>query len=444
MNVTLTNLSKVYGPVYQLQMGSRRFVIVNGQKAVREGLTGTNGSDIAARPELSSYEGFGIFGEPGYRPSFKMYKKLTVQAMTMFGNHRRSDLQEVAYRAIDMLMTDLKAVAGQPYDSKPTLYRVIWTIMGFICYGRFFNQDDPEVLEILQTADGFGKSVMFGVISDYLPWTKPLMKKQLMAYKRLTETIQSQSVKLARQNFQSWDGTTLRTVADMFRKTHQDMSEAEKEEITDEQLLKMLNNIFGAGFGTIATTVKWSILLLAKHQDIQVKMQQELDSVLGDDQPTFDDQTRLPFCTAVLAEVYRVSSMAALAMTHMTLRDVKLCGVSIPKETPVVFNLYSSHFDESAWKHPHQFDPYRFIDRDSHQLNKTALENVVPYGLGPRRCGGEHLARLEIFIFFVSIFHQCEIEEAPGEKLDPEDYTFGLGIDPRPFRVVYKSRRGLW
>lgn len=65
------------------------------------------------RPELSSYEGFGVFGEPGYRSSFKMYKKLTVQAMTMFGDHRRSDLQEVAYRAIDMLMTDLKGVGGQ-------------------------------------------------------------------------------------------------------------------------------------------------------------------------------------------------------------------------------------------------------------------------------------------------------------------------------------------
>lgn len=49
MNLTLTNLSKKYGPVYQLQMGSRRFVIVNGQKAVREGLTGSKGADMAAR-----------------------------------------------------------------------------------------------------------------------------------------------------------------------------------------------------------------------------------------------------------------------------------------------------------------------------------------------------------------------------------------------------------
>ena len=136
--------------------------------------------------------------------------------------------------------------------------------------------------------------------------------------------------------------------------------------------------------------------------------------------------------------------MAALAMTHMTIRDVELCGVHIPRETPVVFNIYSSHFDESAWKHPELFDPYRFIDRDTNQLNKTALEQIVPYGLGPRRCGGEYVARLEIFIFFVSIFHQCEIKEAPGEKLDPEDYIFGLGIDPRPFKVIYKSRRGRW
>jgi hypothetical protein len=35
------------------------------------------------------------------------------------------------------------------------------------------------------------------------------------------------------------------------------------------------------------------------------KLQEELDALLGDDRATFNDQARLPFASAVLAEVYK-------------------------------------------------------------------------------------------------------------------------------------------
>jgi hypothetical protein len=35
------------------------------------------------------------------------------------------------------------------------------------------------------------------------------------------------------------------------------MKDEVKVEITDESLLKMLTNLFGAGFGTVAVTIKW-------------------------------------------------------------------------------------------------------------------------------------------------------------------------------------------
>jgi cytochrome P450 len=137
--------------------------------------------------------------------------------------------------------------------------------------------------------------------------------------------------------------------------------------------------------------------------------------------------------------------MAALGMTHMTLRDTELGGYPIPANTPVIFNLYSSHYDETIWPNPNSFDPYRFYDLDSpdHRV-ADAYERINPYGLGARRCGGEALAKLEIFIFFVEIFRMCSIAQVPGEPLDPENYIFGLGLDPKPFRLIFQSRCGLW
>jgi len=54
-----------------------------------------------------------VFGEPGYRPVHRIYKKLTLQAMSLFADERRDELQMVVYRALDQLMNTLKVANGE-------------------------------------------------------------------------------------------------------------------------------------------------------------------------------------------------------------------------------------------------------------------------------------------------------------------------------------------
>jgi hypothetical protein len=51
--------------------------------------------------------------------------------------------------------------------------------MGYISYGQVIDGNDPQVTSVLELADSFGRKVMFGVITDYLPWTRPLLFRQL-------------------------------------------------------------------------------------------------------------------------------------------------------------------------------------------------------------------------------------------------------------------------
>lgn len=51
-------------------------------------------------------------------------------------------------------------------------------------------------------------------------------------------------------------------------------------------------DLFVAGGETIATTLRWGVLLLAHHNEIQKKLQDEIDSVIGKGQPTIDDRKR--------------------------------------------------------------------------------------------------------------------------------------------------------
>ena len=180
MNVTLTQLWHTYGDVYQLQVGQRRMVVINGQRAIREALSGSTDAHLAARPAFSAYEAFGAFGEPGYTSQHRQCKRMTLQAMRLFGDERKVEMEQYAAMAVRTFLDRVAAVGrGAPVDPKPLLYWSTWQIMGRICFGADFDADDPEVHEILRTADKFGWATAFGVLYDYLPWTKVFFARQI-------------------------------------------------------------------------------------------------------------------------------------------------------------------------------------------------------------------------------------------------------------------------
>jgi cytochrome P450 len=75
---------------------------------------------------------------------------------------------------------------------------------------------------------------------------------------------------------------------------------------SDAQLVNVLFEFWGAGLESTATTLRWAMILLVAHRDVQTKLQQEIDAVIGRDRsPTMDDKMKMPFATATLLELQR-------------------------------------------------------------------------------------------------------------------------------------------
>lgn len=52
-----------------------------------------------------------------------------------------------------------------------------------------------------------------------------------------------------------------------------------------------MGDFFVAGGETTATTLRWAVLLLSYHPEVQIKMQEEIDRVIGRERlPTLDDR----------------------------------------------------------------------------------------------------------------------------------------------------------
>ena len=101
-------------------------------------------------------------------------------------------------------------------------------------------------------------------------------------------------------------------------------------------------------------------------------------------------------------------------------------------------NFWAVHNDETLWKKPEIFNPDRFLDEKG---NFVRSSQVIPFSVGPRYCLGELLARMETFIFLVSLVQRFEFLPDPNEdKLpDIDNGSNGALFVAKHFKLVAKE-----
>jgi len=58
--------------------------------------------------------------------------------------------------------------------------------------------------------------------------------------------------------------------------------------VSEHSLLVVLLDLFMAGADTQSTTLSWAFLYMILNQRVQVKVQQEIDSLIGNEKPSFE------------------------------------------------------------------------------------------------------------------------------------------------------------
>ncbi len=204
----------------------------------------------------------------------------------------------------------------------------------------------------------------------------------------------------------------------------------------DLNLENVIVDLLIAGSETTSTSLSWCMLYMAKYQEVQEKIQEEIRRAVGSTRlPEWKDRTELPYTEFVLLEIQRMSCIAPLAAAHCTTKDTELAGFFVPKNTTVFVNLHAVTTSKDCFEEPDVFRPDRFLENGKF-VNDS---NVVIFGLGKRRCLGETLARMELFLFFAGIVQRFSIRSAPGETYDVQAAE-GFTLVPKPFKVLFVPR----
>ncbi|PRD17723.1 UNVERIFIED_CONTAM: Cyp18a1 [Trichonephila clavipes] len=123
-----------------------------------------------------------------------------------------------------------------------------------------------------------------------------------------------------------------------------------------------MGDVFSAGLETVTSTLEWSTLFLVTHKEVQTRVQEEIDRVIGSERiPELKDLPEMPYTEATILEVLRRANVIALGNSHATLADTELGGYFIPKDTHVLPNLFAIHMDPNLWDSPEEFNPGRFL-----------------------------------------------------------------------------------
>ena len=149
-----------------------------------------------------------------------------------------------------------------------------------------------------------------------------------------------------------------------------------------EQLVQVIGDLFTAGAETTSTTLRWGFIYLLHYPEVQQKLQDEIEQVIGSSRnPSMADRSNMPFTEAYLTELQRIADIIPFGVPHATTEDVTFRGYHIPKGTQVWPNLHYVHHNEETWGDPEVFKPERFLDDDG-KFQKP--ENVLPFSIGKR------------------------------------------------------------
>ncbi|KAG8560505.1 hypothetical protein GDO81_015013 [Engystomops pustulosus] len=448
-HLTFCKMAQIYGNVFKIKLGARDIVVLNGERTIRQALV-KHSAEFAGRPNFSSFKivsGGKSMAFGSYSDLWKAHKKIAHSTLRAFStlNTESTRLfeQHVAAEVEDLIQVFLQLSSGGEYFDPYHKFTVaIANVICALCFGKRYSHDDHEFKALVGRNDKFGQTVGAGSLVDVLPWLLSFpnpVRSLYQSFKDLNIEFFDFVKDKVSQHRETYNPEVTRDMSDAFIGII-DHGVGAGEVLGKEYVEGTVTDLLGAGQDTNSTALTWVILLLIKYPQVQKKLQEEIDRVVGlDRMPTSEDRARLPYVQAFIYEVFRFSSFVPLTIPHSTTSDVIIDGFYIPRDTIVFVNQWSVNHDVDKWTNPDQFQPERFLDENG-QLNKDLIYGVMIFSVGRRRCIGEQLSMLQLFLFTSILLHQCSFHSDPKEVLTM-DCISGLALKPQPYGVSVKARR---
>ncbi|XP_030074124.1 cytochrome P450 2A4-like [Microcaecilia unicolor] len=437
----LMKMSEKYGPVFSLYIGSEMAVVLSGYEAVKEALI-DQAEVFGGRGNMESFnqtvQGFGIAFSHG--DIWKQTRQFSIMTLKDFGVGKRG-IEERIQEEAQFLLEEIRKTKELPFDPTTFFSQAVSNVICSIVFGNRFDYDDKEFHHLLKMINESFCLIgsRWGQLFDTFTNIMKHLPGPHNRIRRCFAIVEEYIAKKAKQNQETLDLNSPRDFIDSFLIKIQQGEGNSSSHFHMTNLIKTVLVLFSAATETTGTTLRYGFLILLKYPEIQERLHEEIDHVVGrQHSPCLEDRKKMPYTNAVIHEIQRFSDISPLSLPHQVTRDVHFRGYMISKGTRVITLLHSVLRDPTQFSDPDSFNPGHFLDENGGFKKNDAF---MPFSAGKRMCPGESLARMELFVFLVSILQNFSLKSNKHPKdIDISPATSNLLSLPRFYEVSFVPR----
>ena len=411
LHLQLEQWCEEFGPVFKLQLGKRRVVVVGDHELIAtalrdrpDGFRRTNKLE-----EVWTEMGLlgGLFGANG--DTWRRQRRMVMAAFDP-GHVRRyfPSLQQVAKRLAGRWQ--LAAQSGRAIDLQADLMRYTVDTIAGLAFGAEVNtlQSDEDIIQ--KHLNQIFPAVFRRIFAPLPIWryvasaADRQLKRSVAAVNAAVDVFVAQ----ARARLQADPSRRLQPhnlLEAMLVAADEPGSGMDDQQVAGNVLIMLL-----AGEDTTANTLAWMIHLLWRHPAALARATEEVRRVCANPEaPTLDEVGQLDYIDACINETMRLKPVAP-QNAMQALRDTTLGDLHVPQGMVVIAVMRRDATSERHVARAAAFEPERWLSEGGPAQQASAVKRIsMPFGAGPRICPGRYLALLEMKVAMATLLGRFEI-----------------------------------
>ncbi|KAG9350980.1 hypothetical protein JZ751_024869 [Albula glossodonta] len=396
---------ETYGDVSRVNMGALSCVLLSGYECFKEAFV-QKADTFTDRPPYPLNDklckGLGLISSNGHM--WKQQRRFALSTLKYFGVGKKT-LENSILEESGLLCNALQSERGMPIDPQCLLTNAVANIVCTLVFGHRFEYDNKHFHQMLKCS------------TDVFQLPVTTWGRMYNEFPRLMNFLPGKH-----QTAFSSNEELKRFIRDEVKRHQEDRNPSNPRDYID-CYLEEIEKLF--------------VIVLLSNIFIE-KVQAEIDRVIGQSrQPTMADRANMPYTDAVIHEIQRFGNIVPFTPPRISNRDTTLSGFRVAKGMMVFPMLRPILRDKGEYSNPDQFHPEHFLDKNGKFLKREAF---IPFSIGKRKCPGEPLARMELFLFFTCLLRRFSFFPPTGKELTFK-YEIGITCGPKPFEICAVTRR---